>query len=80
MNKKQIDLLIKNGYEVLPEVGFIRETTLLKPNATIWFNTLSKQFTLNIFGTEVSSNNIVEYMDDINNKCKLVNELNKLGK
>ena len=46
MNKKQIDLLIENGYEVLEDIGYIHELSFSNPRVCIVYNSLLKQFCL----------------------------------
>lgn len=79
MNNKQIELLKKNGYEVLPEVGYIKEITTFRPIASIWFNTLLKIFKLCIVGTEVKEDELDNYQQELNQKIQLVKELNNLA-
>lgn len=77
MNKKQIDLLISSGYEVLPEVGFIKENTLLRPVAYITFNSVKKEFGIVSVGMEISGkDNLIKYTQDIAMKLDLVQRLN----
>lgn len=79
MNNTQIALLKEEGYEVLPEVGYIKEITLLRPIASIWFNTLKKEFKLCIIGTEVNDDELENYQQELNQKIKLVKDLNNLA-
>ena len=79
MNKKQIDLLIKSGYEVIPEIGFIKENTLGKPLVYLIYNQFNKTFSLGIVGTQFDNNNDLNfYQMEFDSKLKLASELNNL--
>ena len=80
MNKKQIDLLTESGYEVLPELNFIREKTLEKSLVYITYNHFAKTFSLGIVGTQFDSTKDLNiFQIDFASKLKLVIELNNLG-
>ncbi len=79
MNKKQIELLKENNYDVLPEVGFVKENTLLRPVAYITFDSLKKEFGIVTVGMEViGKENIVKYTQEIAMKLDLIQRLNYL--
>lgn len=79
MNKQQINLLKKNDYEVLPDIGYIKEISMLHPMAYIWFNNLTKKFKLCIIGTEVDYDELDNYSQELNNKIQLIKSLADLG-
>ena len=78
MNKKQIELLIENGYEALPEVGYIHELSLSNPKVCIVYHSLLKQFCLNTYGTTLEPDEIKSFQEEVNYKSNLVNKLNEL--
>lgn len=78
MNKKQIDLLIENGYEVLEDIGYVHELSFSNPRVCIVYNSLLKQFCLNTYGTTLTPDEIKSFQEEVNNKSNLVNQLNEL--
>lgn len=83
MNNTQINLLNEHGYDVIDELGFIKERHVERPLSYIVFDSLNKKFTLGTIGTQFDSNDIDMlhcYQNDITNKVLLIIELNELGK
>ena len=78
MNKKQIELLIENGYEVFEDFGFIHELNINNPKVCIVYNSLLKQFCLNTCGTTLEPDEIKSYQDEVNYKSNLAKKLNEL--
>ena len=82
MNNKQIDLLNEHGYDVLDELGFIKERHVEKPVSYIMYDSSKKKFTLGTVGTLFDSEDINMlhcYQNDITCKVLLIIELNELG-
>lgn len=79
MNEKQIKLLKDNGYEVLPEFGFIHKTTDNIPVAFVTYDNKSNQFGLGVTDYNIIGNDyLVQYSDMLAEKIILVRQLNDL--
>ena len=79
MNKKQIELLEKNGYVVLPEFNMIHKKDLNEPYAHVIYNQSEKQFAVKIAPVEVSGECIDYYVSILSERLNFIKQLNLLG-
>lgn len=79
MNKNQINMLIANGYSVLDEVNFIKQSDI-EPNIRIAYDEALKKFVLNIVSTTLYENVIEEYILILLERGRFIKKLNFLSK
>ncbi len=80
MNIDQVNMLEDNGYEVLPELGFVRDLKNDRPYVHISFNKYTKKFELGIVSIVLSGDdNIQCFKDYLSEKAMLILALNNLS-
>ena len=76
MNFQQIKILKELGYEVIPEINFIKENTFNTPNCYLFYDSKINLFVIGIRNTTITISQASSFILELITKIDLANKLN----